>query len=101
MSKKKKGYERRQEVLAADAVVCPFCGRPSVSKEYCTRCYAKFNKQVLSIAYTVENDPRDDRIGPFSSKTAKRLAWALLGVLIVVFIAATELSGAGFSSLGK
>lgn len=79
------------------AIICPFCGRESKSEDHCTRCHVRFNKEIRAIAYDTENDPRSDRIGPFSAKTAKRLGWALLVVLIFAFIAATELTGNGLS----
>ncbi|CAK7003335.1 MAG: hypothetical protein PEGG_00101 [Paraeggerthella hongkongensis] len=78
-------------------MICPFCGRESQSEEHCTKCYALFNKEVRSIAYDSENDPRSDMIGPFTSKQAKILAWTIMGLLIVAFVAATELTGNGLS----
>lgn len=102
MSKKHKSDEaRRKREIQDDDIVCPFCGRPSASKEYCTRCYAKFNKEVLSIAHMVSEDTQNDMIGPLPLKWAKRLSWALLGLLIILFVVATELSGSGFMSMGK
>ncbi len=78
-------------------MICPFCGRESQSEEHCTKCYALFNKEVRRIACDSENDPRSDMIGPFTSKQAKILAWTIMGLLIVAFVAATELTGNGLS----
>lgn len=82
------------------SIICPFCGKESKSDEYCTGCNVLFNKQVRDIAYTAENDPRSDMVGPVSTKTAKRLLVVLLVGLVVAFFALTEMGGNGFSSLG-
>lgn len=81
-------------------IICPFCGKESRSREYCSRCNTRLTKEALAVAYTRENDPRGDAIGPFSTKVAKRLLWALIALLLVAFIVLTELSGNGFTSMG-
>lgn len=82
-------------------IICPFCGRESASEDHCTRCHTRFNKEIRSIAYDAESDPRSDRIGPLSTKAAKILCWVVLGLLLVAFVLATELSGNGVSNWGK
>lgn len=82
-------------------MICPFCGRESKSNDYCTACHSLFNKQVRQIAYTAENDPRSDRIGPFSTKTAKRLLILGIIALVSLFIIFTEMTGQGLSTMGK
>ena len=77
------------------AIICPFCGKESASRDQCTKCHTRFTKEIRSIAFPVDNDPRSDRIGPFSTKTAKYLGWVLLGLLLVAFVLATELTGNG------
>ncbi len=81
------------------AIICPFCGRESASRDHCTKCHSRFNKEILSVAYTADEDPRSDRIGPVSTKTAKILGWVLLGLLLIAFVAATELTGNGVSGI--
>ncbi|MEG0990644.1 MAG: hypothetical protein RSN88_07265 [Gordonibacter sp.] len=82
------------------AIICPFCGRESASQDYCTKCRTRFTKEVRAIAYPAEDDPRSDRIGPFSTRTAKYLGWVLLVLLLVAFVLATELTGNGLSGSG-
>lgn len=81
------------------AIICPFCGRESATDDQCTKCHTRFTKEIRAVAYSVDNDPRSDRIGPVSTKTAKILGWVLLGVLLVAFVVATELSGNGVSGI--
>lgn len=76
-------------------IVCPFCGRPSRSTELCTRCGALFNKEVRSIAFMEQDDPRPDRIGPFTTRTAKILLWIGIAILILLFAVLTN-RAAGF-----
>lgn len=78
-------------------MICPFCGRESASEDHCTKCHALFNKEVRKIAYEPDSDPRSDMIGPFTTKQAKILAWIIMGLLLVAFVAATELTGNGVS----
>lgn len=104
MSKKTQTQQqrrRRKEVLASDAVICPFCGRVSQSKDHCTVCYALFDKEVLSIASTVESDTRSDRVGRVPTKWAKRLLWLGMILLVCAFVIVTEMTGQGLSSMGK
>ncbi|MDO4289906.1 MAG: hypothetical protein Q4C41_01585 [Eggerthellaceae bacterium] len=82
-------------------IICPFCGNVSTSKEFCTRCHTLFNKTVLKAAFTPENDPRSDYVGPFSTKTAKRLLYVGIVVLLVLFFVFTEMTGEGITSWGK
>ena len=77
------------------AIICPFCGKESASQDHCTKCHTRFTKEIRAVAYRADDDPRSDRIGPFSTKTAKYLGWALLGLLLVAFVLATELTGNG------
>lgn len=83
------------------SIICPFCGSESKSDEYCTSCSVIFNKQIRDIAYTKETDPRSDKIGPLSTKVAKRLLVVLMVALVAAFIVLTELSGDGILQLGK
>ena len=84
-----------------DVVICPFCGKSSKSIEYCSNCNTRLTKEVLKYAYTKETDPRNDKIGPFSTKAANKIAWACVFLFLLLFIILTELSGNGFSSMGK
>ena len=76
-------------------LICPFCGKESAADDHCTKCRTRFTKEIRAIAYDAENDPRSDRIGPLSTKAAKYLCWTMLGLLLVAFVLATELSGNG------
>lgn len=82
-------------------LICPFCGKESKSDDHCTNCHVRFNKEIRSIAATPETDTRSDSVGPFSLKTAKVLLVVGMVVLLVLFVVFTEMSGSGFSSLGK
>lgn len=84
-----------REASVVNAIICPFCGRTSASQDHCTKCHVRFTKEARAIAYHVDDDPRSDRIGPFSTKVAKYLGWILLGLLLVLFVLATELTGNG------
>lgn len=104
MSKKEATMQARltrKEVLAADAIVCPFCGRVSQSKDHCTVCHTLFSKEVLSVARTVESDSRSDKVGPLSTKWAKRALWVGMVLLVCLFVIITEMTGQGLSSMGK
>lgn len=83
------------------SIICPFCGAVSASDEYCTKCHVIFNNTIRSIAYTEDNDPRSDRIGPLSTKAAKRLLAVFMVALVVAFVVLTELSGDGLLQLGR
>ncbi|MDJ1650455.1 MULTISPECIES: hypothetical protein [Gordonibacter] len=82
------------------AVICPFCGKTSQAEDHCTKCRTRFTKEVRAVAFTEENDPRSDRIGPVSTKTAKIIGWAVLALLLVAFVLATELTGNGVTGSG-
>lgn len=82
-------------------IICPFCGRESASDVRCTKCHARLDREARSLAYSTENDPRSDRVGPISTKTARIICWIVLGLLLVAFVVLTELSGNGFSNGGK
>ena len=69
-------------------MICPFCGRESESDKRCTKCHVQFNKEIRSIA--MEEDTRSDRIGPVSTKTAKRILWVFMAFLIILFVVLTE-----------
>lgn len=103
MSKKTNKYKPAQKSETNeegdDIVICPFCGKESKSHEYCASCNTRLTKEVLSVAYTPVNDPRSDMIGPFTTKTAKRLLWVLIALLLLAFIVLTEISGAGFTKI--
>lgn len=87
----KKGKKGKKEAAAAsERIICPFCGRVSDSLDHCSKCNSLFNKEVRSIAYTEETDPRSDQVGPFSTKVAKRLLWVLIAVLILLFAVFTQ-----------
>lgn len=77
------------------AIICPFCGKESAAEDHCTKCRTRFTKEIRAAAYTADNDPRSDRIGPVSTKTAKIFCWVALGLLLVAFVLATELTGNG------
>lgn len=87
---REKGAARAEKLLRGRRIICPFCGQPSSSLDHCTRCNALFDKQVRSIAYTEDADPRADSIGPVSTRTGKYLMWAAIAVLLVVFAVATN-----------
>ncbi len=76
--------------MPENPIVCPFCGNRSTSEKFCSSCGAKFTREVLQVASREKDDTRDDRIGPFSTKTAKRLLWVLIIVLVALFIFFTE-----------
>lgn len=101
MSKKTNKYqqarEAEKEVDETGIVICPFCGKESRSHEFCSNCNTRLTKEVLEVAYTRENDPREDMIGPFTTKTAKRLLWVLIALLLLAFIVLTEMSGKGLT----
>lgn len=83
-----------------DTIICPFCGKESRSHEYCSKCNTRLTKEALSVAYTRDNDPRGDMIGPFTTKVAKRLLWVLIALLLVAFVVLTEMQGKGFLAAG-
>lgn len=78
-------------------IICPFCGGETESTSICEHCCSRLDKKILSISYTPENDPRSDKIGPFSTKTAKRIGWVVIGILLVLFVIFTEMNGGGFT----
>ncbi len=82
--------KQQADDMPENPIICPFCGNRSRNEKFCSSCGAKFNKEVLKIASREKNDDRSDRIGPFSTKTAKYLLYGLMGVLIIVFILITE-----------
>lgn len=82
-----KGVER---LIKGKRIICPFCGQPSSSLDHCTRCNALFDKQVRSIAFTEDADPRVDLIGPVSTRVGKYLMWAAIAVLLIAFAVATN-----------
>lgn len=82
-----KGVER---LIKGRRIICPFCGQPSSSLDHCTRCNALFDKQVRSIAFTEDADPRVDSIGPVSTRVGKYLMWAAIAVLLIAFAVATN-----------
>lgn len=86
-SKAPKGAER---LLKGKRIICPFCGQPSSALDHCTRCNALFDKQVRSIAYTEDADPRRDSIGPVSTRTGKYLMWGAIALLLIAFAVATN-----------
>lgn len=81
------------------ALICPFCGRESTSENHCTKCHVRFTKEIRAVAFSAESDPRNDFIGPFSTKTAKIIGWVLLGLLLIAFVLATELTGHGVTGM--
>ncbi len=101
MSQKSGTRRRRGREVSPDDIVCPFCGKVSAAKDRCTSCQALFSKEVLKVAYTVADDPREDGIGPVPTKWAKAAGIVLIILLIAAFVAATEMSGAGISSSGS
>lgn len=76
---------------------CPFCGGETTSEDYCSQCGTRFTKQIRDMA--LKEDTRDDRVGPFSTKTAKRLLYVLMILLLIAFFAFTEMAGNGVLSL--
>ena len=76
--------------MPENPIICPFCGNKSKKEKFCSSCGAKFNKEVLSIASREKDDARSDKIGPFSTKTAKYLLYGFIAVMIIVFILITE-----------
>lgn len=92
--------EQQEQLDEADVIICPFCGKESRSREYCSKCNTRLTKEALEVAYTRDNDPRGDMIGPFTTKVAKRLLWVFIGLLIIAFVVLTELSGKGFTAAG-
>lgn len=86
-SKAPAGTER---LLKGRRLICPFCGQPSSALDHCTRCNALFDKQVRSIAYTEDADPRNDSLGPVSTRTGKYLMWAAIAALLILFAVATN-----------
>lgn len=76
--------------MPANPIICPFCGARSRSEKHCSSCGAKFNREVLAHTVRESDDNRSDRIGPFSTKTAKRLLWGFMIVMVGVFILITE-----------
>ena len=60
-----------------------------------TKCHTRFTKEIRAAAFTVDNDPRSDYVGPVTTKVAKVICWVVLGLLLVAFVLATELSGNG------
>lgn len=78
-------------------MLCPFCGRESVSTELCSNCGVRFTKEIRNIAW--EEPPYEDKIGPFSTKTAKRLLYVVILLLLVAFFALTEAQGNGILSM--
>lgn len=87
---KKKEEQQTAQNGPKDPIICPFCGRASKSEKHCSACGAKFNKEVLAHAFRESKDPRTDMIGPFTMKTAKRLLWGFMILMIVAFVAITE-----------
>ena len=83
-----------------ETIICPFCGKESRSRDYCSKCNTRLTKEALEVAYTRENDPRADMIGPFTTKVAKRLLWVLIALLLVAFVVLTEMQGKGFLAAG-
>lgn len=81
-------------------MICPFCGKESTSEDRCTKCHVRFTKAIRAIAYDVDEDPRTDRVGPLSTKAAKIIGWMVLGMLLVVFVVVTELTGNGLTGSG-
>ena len=77
------------------AIICPFCGKESASDDHCTKCHTRFTKEIRAAAFTVDNDPRSDYVGPVTTKVAKVICWVVLGLLLAAFVLATELSGNG------
>lgn len=90
------GYDGDEQ----NVIICPFCGKESRSREYCSKCNTRLTKEALAVAYTRDNDPRGDTIGPFTTKVAKRLLWVLIALLLIAFVALTELQGKGFLAAG-
>lgn len=76
-------------------MICPFCGKVSDSSEHCTRCHVEFNDEIRAVA--LKEDTRSDRVGPVSTKTAKIMLWAFMALLLVAFIAVTELGSSWWS----
>lgn len=72
-------------------IICPFCGKLSNSEKYCTRCGVQFSKEIRSIAFTEETDPRSDYIGPLKTRTATRILIVAMIVLIVIMVVITEM----------
>ena len=69
------------------AIICPFCGKESASEDHCTKCRTRFTKEIRADAFTVDNDPRSDRIGPVLSLihisgTDCALAMGMLRVIV-------------------
>lgn len=87
---KAKTQKRRDSSMPENPIICPFCGARSRSEKHCTSCSAKFNREVLAHAVRESDDYRSDRIGPFSTKTAKRLLWVFMILMVVAFVAITE-----------
>ncbi len=64
-------------------------------------CNTLFDKEVLSVASTVETDSRSDWVGPLPTKWAKRLLWVVMILLVCAFVIVTEVTGQGLSTMGK
>ena len=84
-----------------DAVICPFCGKPSTSMTNCSNCHVIFNKEVLSVAHTLKEEEGEPMFGPITLRTAKILLVILLIVLVVLFVVFTEMNGSGFMGLSS
>lgn len=76
-------------------MICPFCGKTSESDRRCSKCRVEFNDEIRAIAF--EEDTRSDRIGPVSTRTAKIVLWAFMALLLVAFVAVTELGSTWWS----
>lgn len=86
---------RIEQGVEMSAIICPFCGKESASDDHCTKCHTRFTKEIRAAAFTVDNDPRSDYVGPVTTKVAKVICWVVLGLLLAAFVLATELSGNG------
>lgn len=78
-------------------MLCPFCGKETVTTELCSHCGVRFTKEIRTVAW--DEPPCEDRIGPFSTKVAKRLLYVAILLLLIAFFALTEAQGNGILSM--
>lgn len=68
-----------------------------MTTEICSNCGVRLTKEIRNIAW--EEMPGEDKIGPFSTKVAKRMLYAVMLLLLIAFFALTEAQGNGILSM--